>query len=131
MNLGDSYRRTDLAPDSVRAYRRGLEMAEQEMARNPRDGAIRSRVAYLCARLGDRERAESEVVQALQLSPEATDARDVAVWTYEALGKREDALAILRNSSDHVLAEVVRRIDLADLHQDPRFQQLIDSRNVK
>jgi eukaryotic-like serine/threonine-protein kinase len=131
MNLGDAYRRTNLRADSVRAYQRSLELAEKEMAMNPRDGAVRSRLAYLCARLGDRKRAESEVAQALQLSPESTDARDVAVWTYEALGRRADALAILRTSSDQVLAAAVRRIDLAELRQDSRFQQLVESRQVK
>jgi tetratricopeptide (TPR) repeat protein len=131
MNLGDAYRRTNLTGESVRAYQRGLELAENKMARNPRDGDVRSRLAYLCARLGDHKRAESEVAQALQLSPESTDTRDTAVWTYEALGRREDALAVLRTSSDNVLAETARRLDLAELHKDSRFQLLLDSRKVK
>ena len=131
MNLGDAYRRAHVPEESQLAYRRSLELVEKDMAQNPRDGDVRARLAYLCARLGDRQRAESEVAQALQLSPESTDTRGIAVWTYEALGKRDDALAILRDSSDHVLASVVRRPDLAELRKDSRFQQLVEARQVK
>jgi tetratricopeptide (TPR) repeat protein len=131
MNLGDAYRRTSLPADALRAYRRGLELAEGEMARDPRDGGIRSRVAYLYARLGDRGRAESEVAQALQLSPNSADARIGAVWTYEALGKREASLDALRSSSDSVVAETLRRTDLAELHHDSRFQEVARSRQIK
>ncbi|MBS1859517.1 MAG: tetratricopeptide repeat protein [Acidobacteria bacterium] len=131
MNLGDAYRRARLQADSVRAYRRSLELAEREMARNPRDASVRSRVAYVCARLRDRQRAESEVAQALQLSPKSTESRIMAVWTYEALGRRQDTLAILKDSSDQVLGQALRRVDLAELHRDSRFQQLVDSRQIK
>jgi tetratricopeptide (TPR) repeat protein len=131
MNLGDARRRTKLQADSLVAYRRGLELAERELARDPRDGPVRARLAYLCVRLGDRTRAEAETAQALRSSPEDIDAREAAVWTYEALGSREDTLAILRSSSDQVLAKAIRRVDLADLRRDSRFQELVDSRHVK
>jgi serine/threonine protein kinase len=131
MNLGDAYRRTNSPADALRAYRRSLEFAEGEMARDPRDGAVRSRLAYLCARLGDRRRAESEVAQALQLSPNSADARTAAVWTYEALGRRDGSLAALEGSSDSVVAETLRRTDLADLQHDSRFQELARSRQIK
>src|SRR5262249_3191573 len=130
-NLGDAYRRTGQASKALAAYQQSLKLGEIEMARDPRDGVARSRVAYVCARLGDRERAESEVAQALRLSQSSNDSRDTAVWTYEALGRREAALALLRESSDQVLKEAVRRPDLAELHRDSRFQQLIVSRQIR
>jgi Flp pilus assembly protein TadD len=131
MNLGDAYRRTKSPADALQAYRRSLELAEGEMARDPHDGVTRSRVAYLCARLGDRRRAESEVAQALQLSPKSADTRIAAVWTYEALGRRDASLAALRDSSDSVVAETLRRTDLAELHHDSRFQEVARSRQIK
>jgi serine/threonine-protein kinase len=131
MDLGIAYRRTKLARESERAFRQGLEQAEKAMARDPRDGVVRSRLAFLSARLGDRKRAESEIAQALQLSPESDVARGAAVWTYEALDERENALDVLRSSSDDVLLDAARWPDLADLHEDSRFQQLLASRKVK
>ncbi len=131
MDLGIAYRRANLPKESERAFRQGLEQAEKAMARDPRDGVVRSRLAFLSARLGDRKRAESEIAQALQLSPESNVTRGAAVWTYEALGQRENALAILKASSDDVLVDAARWPDLADLHQDSRFQQLLASRKVK
>jgi tetratricopeptide (TPR) repeat protein len=117
--------------DSETAFRRGLEQAENAMARDPRDGVLRSRLAFLSARLGDRKRAESEIAQALQLSPESNVTRGAAVWTYEALGDHEDSLAVLRASSDDVLMDAARWPGLADLHHDSRFQQLLAQRNPK
>ena len=131
MDLGIAYRRANLPKESERAFRQGLEQAEKAMARDPRDGVVRSRLAFLSARLGDRKRAESEIAQALQLSPESNGTRGAAVWTYETLGQRENALAILKASSDDVLVDAARWPDLADLHQDSRFQQLLASRKVK
>ena len=131
MNLGTAYRRANQPQASRRAYKRSLELAEIELARDPRDGLVRAHVAFLCARLGNRARAESEIAQALRLSPEDANPRDVAVDVYETLGKRDDTLATLRASPDSVLLEVARWPDLADLHQDPRFQQLVASRHVK
>jgi Flp pilus assembly protein TadD len=131
MDLGIAYQRAKLAGESDKAFRQGLEQAEKAMARDPRDGVVRSRLAFLSARLGDHKRAQSEIAQALQLSPESDVARGAAVWTYEALSQREDALAILRNSSDDVLLDAARWPNLADLQQDSRFQQLLASRKVK
>ena len=59
------------------------------------------------------------------------DARGMAVEVYEALGRRDDALAILRTSPDSVLLGAVRWPDLAGLHHDSRFQQLVASHQIK
>jgi tetratricopeptide (TPR) repeat protein len=131
MDLGIAYGRANMPADSETAFRRGLEQAENAMARDPRDGVLRSRLAFLSARLGDRKRAESEIAQALQLSPESNVTRGAAVWTYEALGDHEDSLAVLRASSDDVLMDAARWPGLADLHHDSRFQQLLAQRNPK
>ena len=131
MNLGIAYRRLNRKADSERANRRGLELAEKEMAHDPRNGTIRSHMAYLCARLGERQRAESEIAQALQLSPSDADTRWAAAITYEALGQRENTLAVLSSSPPGVLADLSRWPDVADLHGDPRFLQLLASHQLK
>ena len=125
MNLGQAYRRLNLRAEAERANRRALELVEAAMAKNPRSGYVRACLAYLCAWLGERRRAESEIAQALQLSPNDHDARRMAVKTYEALGRREDSLAVLSASPPDVRADVGRYPDLADLHRDPRFQAML------
>jgi eukaryotic-like serine/threonine-protein kinase len=131
MDLGIAYQRANLPEQSNKAFGQGLEQAKKAMVRDPRDGDVRARVAFLSARLGDRNRAESEIAQALQLSPESNVTRGLAVWTYEALGQRENTWSVLKTSSDDVLLDAARWPDLAELHQDSRFQQLIASRKTK
>jgi eukaryotic-like serine/threonine-protein kinase len=131
MNLGTAYRRIHLQAESDRANRRGLALAEKEMAKNPRDGGIRAHLAYLCARLGDRQRAQSEIAQALQLSPDDADTRFAAATTYEALGQRDGTLALLSASPAGVIADISRWPDVADLRSDPRFLQLLASHQLK
>ena len=128
--LGNCYRRTNRAAEAERANRRALELAEVEMARNPRDGYVRSFLAYLCARLGDRQRAESEIAQALQLSSNA-NTQFMAAVTYEALGMRDATLAALGAASVDVLADLSRWPDVADLSKDPRFLKLLASNQRK
>ncbi|HTS49503.1 MAG TPA: protein kinase [Bryobacteraceae bacterium] len=130
-NLGIAYQLANRDADAQRAFRRGLELSEKEITENPRDGLVRSRLAYLCAKLRDSNRAESEIAQALQVSPDDAPTRDMAVKTYDALGERSKALAILVGSPDQVLADVRLDADLAGLQNDPQFQQLLASRQIK
>jgi serine/threonine protein kinase/Flp pilus assembly protein TadD len=131
MNLGTAYRRSNQSAASRQAYEQSLDLAETELSRDPRDSLVRSRVAYLCAQLGDSARAETDISQALRLSPEDANTRDMAVEVYEALRKRENTLAVLRASPDAVLLGAVRWPDLAGLHADSRFKELLASRQIK
>jgi eukaryotic-like serine/threonine-protein kinase len=131
MNLGTACRMANRPAESARAYRRGLELAEADMRKNPRSGYVRSLVAFLCARLGDGRRADSEIAQALQLSPADADVHWMAAATYEALGRRKDTLAVLNTSPSEVIADVSRWPDMADLRRDSRFLHLLASRQIK
>jgi len=131
MNLAIAYQRSNQLQASRLAYRQSLDLAEKELARDPRDGVVRARVAKICARLGNTARAESEIKQALRLSPDDYSTRTVAVQTYEALGQRDDALAILKTSPGSVLSAAMRWPELSALVQDPRFQQLVASHQVQ
>jgi eukaryotic-like serine/threonine-protein kinase len=130
MDLGNAYRRVGRKSDAKRSYSRGLDLAEADMAKNPRIGVVRAGLAYLCAQLGDRRRAEFEIAQALQQSPDA-DTRWMAVTTYEALGHRDDTLSVLATSPSGVIADISRWPDVADLHKDSRFIQLLASHPEK
>jgi serine/threonine protein kinase len=131
MNLGIAYRRVGLSADAERANRRGLALAEAEMIKNPRSGFVRSHLAYLCAWLGDRRRAESEIAQAVQQSPSDADTLWMAAVTYEALGKRDQTLSVLAGSPAGVLADLSRWPDVADIRRDSRFLELLTSHGIK
>jgi tetratricopeptide (TPR) repeat protein len=130
INLGTAYRRAGRTSDSRSAYGRGLDLAEAEMNKNPRNGLVRAGLAYLCTQLGDHRRAESEITQALQQSPDA-DTLWMAAITYEALGRRNDTLSVLAASPSGVRADVSRWPDVADLHKDSRFLELLASHPEK
>jgi tetratricopeptide (TPR) repeat protein len=130
MNLGDAYRRIEQRQNSVNCYKNALEESGREMNQQPQDGSVRSHFAYLSARLGNKDRAESEIIQALTLSPGDREVLELAAWTYTALGRPEKAVDKLEQLPDEALREAARSPNLADLRRDPRFNQLLASRQV-
>jgi tetratricopeptide (TPR) repeat protein len=131
MNLGTAYRLLGRQAESEEAFHRALNLTEKELGRDLRDGETRSYQAFVCARLGDPERAESEITQALQTSPNSGRVRFMAAATYEALHHREDTLRLLSTFSYSELADLNRWPDLADLSRSPRFLELLASRQPK
>jgi tetratricopeptide (TPR) repeat protein len=129
--LGVAYRHMKAPSDAEHANRRGLELAEAAVAQDPRSGYDRSFLAFLCAQLGDRRRAESEIAQALQLSPQDADTRLMAALTYEALGRRDATLGLVTSFPTEQLAVLSRWPDVPGLHKDPRFLQLLVSHQIK
>ena len=132
IKLAIAYRRLGELDKAAEVNQRGLEMARSQMARNPRDGWVNAALGYFSAALGDRLTAESETARALALFPDDTDTRWRAVLTYEELfsrfkdpSLRNRTLEILMRSNPQVLADIGHWPDLADLHQDPRFQALL------
>lgn len=124
-HLASCYRRTRALAEAEKADRRALDLVERDVTQQPRDATMRSGLAYLCARTGDRRRAESEVAQALYLAPHDADTRWWAALTYEALGKRDATLALLTSSSNELIADLSRWPEVEDLHKDSRFKDLL------
>jgi tetratricopeptide (TPR) repeat protein len=125
LNLGDSNRRTGHLADATMAYRKGMNLALVELKDNPRLGLTRAYVAYLAARLGDIQRGQDEIRQALQLSPGDNKVIREAVLTYEALGQRDQAIQVLSGATAELFQELDRQPDLADFRQDIRFKQVV------
>jgi tetratricopeptide (TPR) repeat protein len=125
LNLGDSYRRLGRAGEAKAAYRDAGQLAEAILRSNPRDAAARAFVAYCALRLGDRSTAERELIQALNLGGEIRTVVRRAAISYEALGERDRALAVLESAPPDVLRELSRQPDLARLREDPRFVRLL------
>ncbi len=125
LNLGDTYRRLDRGRESWDAYRQGRELAQSELVDDPRRSFSRADLALFCARLGDRGRAEFEIAQALQMSPEDGKVMRVAALTFEVLKQRSNTLKVLLNAPADVLGELSRQPDLHELQQDPAFIELV------
>jgi len=131
MYLGIAYRHENLASYSEQANRRGLKLAEEDLQREPGSGYLRCFVGYFSAALGDRRRAESEIEQALQQSPNDADTRWRAILTYEVLGQREASLRVLSTAPATVIADISRWPDVADLRKDSRFLGLLASHQIR
>ena len=125
LNTGDAARRLGLAEEATAAYRSAFTLARAELTQNPRLGIPRAYAAYFEARLGDTERAAQDISEALIFAPGDSKVMRRAVLTYEALGRRDDALAVLRQPHPELLRELGRHPDLAAFSSDSRFQELV------
>jgi len=130
MYLGTCFRRINRAGEAAQANQKAMMLAEVELAKNPRSGHTRSFLAYICARLGDERRAAMEIAQALQLSPDDSDTRSMAVLTYEALGRHEDGVRLLAKLSPEALADMSRWPDAEGIKKDVRFAQLLEKHKI-
>lgn len=131
LNLAICYRRTNQPAESAAANRKGLAAVEEELAQNPRSINVRSVLAYLSARLGDRTRAESEVAQAVLLSPNDSDTLLFSAFTYAALGQKDKMMAVLARAPTAVIADFSRWPDVAEFTRDAAFKQFLTSRQIK
>jgi|SRR5215472_4952511 len=64
-NIADNLRWAGHQSEPLPYYGRARDIALADMAADPRDASMRALFAYLCARLGDRTRAEQEIKQAI------------------------------------------------------------------
>ena len=85
----------DRAPE---AYRRALELAEQERALDPSDGRLVIEMADCASMLGDKPRALSLTGEALELAPKNSEVQYMATDIYETLGDRTSALQCLERA---------------------------------
>lgn len=120
-NLGDSYRRLGRASDAIRVYRLGRERADAQLVSDPADAVARARSGYFSARLGDRDLATRDVMQALQSRSSDVAVLELAVLADEALGRRAAAIAVLESAPSELVAALDRHPDLHALRSDPRF----------
>ena len=71
-----------------------------------------------------------EIEQALQLSPADADTRWLAALTWEAMGRREAALDVLKSLPPDALADLNRWPDTEGLRKHVRFSELLAAHNI-
>jgi len=131
LDLGTSLQMIGRTSEAREAYRKGVAQAEKELETDPGDASARSALALMCARLGQRGRAESEARQAGRLAGSNVEVAKLLVRTYEVLGERGRAFEIVQSMPGDALRNLNNSPDLADLRGDSRFKQLMASHHIQ
>jgi tetratricopeptide (TPR) repeat protein len=140
-NLADAYRWTPpLAAKAPAAYRRAIDLVQKEIAINPVEAQLHSRLATYWAALGlidssladraaERRTAAAEIEKAIRLAPADGTVQFHATIVYEQARHRDRALRALKTSlqaSSEYREEIRRTPALEKLRTDPRFHRLFD-----
>jgi tetratricopeptide (TPR) repeat protein len=125
-NLADSYLRTpDLAQKAEATYRKAINLAEQQLAINPKNAASWSRLARYRVRIGESEKALTDIQRARRLAPTDTTVGFNALLVYERAGHRSEAIRTLDEllKGNYPLDQVEREPELEQFRQDPRYRR--------
>ena len=121
INIGDAQRRLKRPGAARAAYRKGFALTWAHVKRSPGSYQVRAYMAYTEARLGQKTNARSDIVQALQSPDKDKQVLLCAIWTYEALGDREQTLKLLSQTTSEMKIDIEHHPDLAGLRKDSRY----------
>jgi tetratricopeptide (TPR) repeat protein len=127
-NLADSYRwAPGFESKAPPTYRRAIELAEQQLAINPRNAAVLSSAAVYRSKLGEKDRALQDIAAARKFAPADKTISFKAVVVLELLGRRAEALAAVRDLVKGGLAaeQIQGEPELKSLRQDPAFIRMV------
>ena len=130
-DLGTAYRLAGFPAKARQAYLKGRVLAENELNKNPRNEIVRAQLAYLCARVDERSRAGTDARQARHMASGSVEVAWWVVLTFDALGERDEAFAVLQTFPDDALRRLNRDADLAELRHSARFHQLMTARHIQ
>jgi tetratricopeptide (TPR) repeat protein len=130
LNLGNALLRTRRAQEAKEHFQKASELARATLLRDPRDAVARAQWAYTLVRLGSPSQAADEAKQAMRLGAAQYSVLFNSVMTMEALGRRDEALSFASEASIEQLKDLRRQPDLAEFSRDPRFEELIETRNL-
>ena len=112
-NLGDAQRHLGRAKEAAASYRRGREVAQAEITRNPRRGGVAFAAGMAERATGQiRSGAKFEMSQALAMEPENRSVIRDATFSYELMGLRDEAFTVLRRASRNLLEELNHQPDV-------------------
>jgi tetratricopeptide (TPR) repeat protein len=129
-NLGDGYR---WAPgrkkDAPTAYRRAIDLIDQQIAQKRGDPDLESRRAVYLVKLGDRDAALNAIApvsDGVSLTPQVLFR---VTTVYELAGARERALVFLERAlkAGYAVKDVAGEPEFTALRADARYHRLIDS----
>jgi serine/threonine-protein kinase len=117
-NLGDAYRWSTNKKDQAKpAYQHAIQLAREEIAKDPNQTAVRVNLAAYLAKIGDKDGALKELKPVEQAHNPDPSGLYTTGLVYELCGKRDQAL-------DALLAAVNAGQDLNDIKNEPEFVSL-------
>jgi eukaryotic-like serine/threonine-protein kinase len=127
-NLGDAYRFTPGNESKAReAYGHAIQLVEQQLSKSPDNATLRSDLAVLYAKSGQKERAQRELQHA-QSSPklDASALFQLAIAS-ELTGNTSNALELLAKAvkSGYGLKRIQNEPDLIALRRNPGYHRII------
>jgi tetratricopeptide (TPR) repeat protein len=130
-NLADAYHFTPgNEAKAAEAYRKAIELAEQELAAAPDDSHLRSSLAVFLAKSGFAARARTEIAEALRLTPADSSVVLKSVVVFELSGAHPKALEAIRVYArlKGTMDEIVKDPFLAGLRQDRGYTDAIEGK---
>ena len=124
INLASAYEQIPKRKDAAKkAYGRAAELAESELAANPRNATVMIHLAECHAALGDTARALKLAAGSLEEQPDNVQIVVRAGLVYEQLGRRDPAVAMIGKALElgFPVAYLESQPQLSDLMHDPRL----------
>jgi hypothetical protein len=125
-NLADAYRwAPGFESKALAAYQRATELAEQQLAVNPRNAAVLSSESVYRAKLGQKDRALHDIAR--HEAPTDKTIAFKAVVVFELAGHRTEALAAVGNLLKGGFArdQIEVEPELKALRQNPAFIRMV------
>jgi serine/threonine protein kinase/tetratricopeptide (TPR) repeat protein len=133
-NLGDAYYwAPGMRGRAADAYRKALELGEEQRRVNPRDAHMLSYLAEYHAMLGEKQRAQLRIGEAEKLAPRDPEVLYYAAMVYVQAGDQKKSLDKLERAvaAGYPAAGVRDTPNFSVLESDPRFRALISQGNRK
>ena len=131
-NLAEAYLLArDLRDKAPEAYKTAIRLLKEDIRATPTNPRLHARLAMYYAFLPDRDRALSEIAEAVRLDPsKSAYVQFKATVVYERLGDRPGALRALKAALDahQSMAEVEGSPFLASLRTEPAYLRMASPR---
>ncbi len=128
-NLAHSQRwEPSLAGKAADSFHKAIELAEKQVAVNPRDADVHARIATYWAGLGDKQKSLEEIAVAQALAPKSGYVQYRAALVYEQAGDRNRALKAVQSAleSGYSREEIEKAPPLENLREDSHYPKLLE-----
>ncbi len=115
-----------LASKAPEAFRRAIDLGEQDVISNARDASLQARLAVYWASLGEKTKSLSVLARAEALARKSGYVQYRAALVYEQAGDRKRALRAVKSAMEfgYSLEEIQNAVPLTNLRDDPRYRDL-------